>query len=295
MPRFLIVLSIVYVVLAIYGFQGFKTLFKSTWIQIIYGVMFLAALLNFIIRVINYTPGDGVRGQVAIAGGIFFSFLLLGIVFGIILLLEDVVRLFVFGYNKIAGLTETQTKFFPSRRKFISAIGLGIAALPFGALLYGMYRGKYNYKVLSYEMEFEDLPDAFDGYKITQISDVHSGSFDNRDKVAYGIDLINKQESDVILFTGDMVNDKAEEMVPWADLFSTLEARDGKFSILGNHDYGDYTSWPSDDAKAKNLQELKDLQKQMGFDLLLDTHRYLEKEGQRVALLGVENWGKRRI
>ncbi|WP_420402130.1 metallophosphoesterase [Flagellimonas sp.] len=292
MPRFLIILSIVYIVLAIYGFQGFKTLFKSTWIQILYGVLFLAALLNFIIRVLNYTPGDGVRGQIATAGGIFFSFLMLGLVLGIILLLEDVVRLFVFGYNKIAGLTEPQAKFFPSRRKFISAIGLGIAALPFGALLYGMYRGKYNYKVLTYVMEFDDLPDAFDGYQITQISDVHSGSFDNRNKVAYGIDLINKQQSDVILFTGDMVNDKAVEMEPWADLFSTLEAKDGKYSILGNHDYGDYTEWPSDEAKAQNLQDLKDLQKEMGFDLLLDTHRYLEKDGQRIALLGVENWGR---
>lgn len=292
MPRFLIILSIVYIVLAIYGFQGFKTLFKSTWIQVLYGVLFLAALLNFIIRVLNYSPGDGVRGQIATAGGIFFSFLMLGLVLGIFLLLEDVVRLFVFGYNKIAGLTEAQTKFFPSRRKFISGIALGIAALPFGALLYGMYRGKYNYKVLTYEMEFEDLPDAFDGYQITQISDVHSGSFDNRNKVAYGVDLINEQQSDVILFTGDMVNDKAAEMEPWADLFSSLKAKDGKYSILGNHDYGDYTEWPSEEAKAQNLQDLKDMQKEMGFDLLLDTHRYLEKDGQRIALLGVENWGR---
>lgn len=292
MPRFLIILSIIYIVSAIYGFQGFKTLFKNVWLHWAYGLLFLGALANFIIRVLNYTPGDGIRGQIANAGGIFFSFLLLGLVFGIFLLLEDVVRLFVFGYNRIAGLSETQTQFFPARRKFISGIALGIAALPFGALLYGMYKGKYNYKVLKYQLEFDDLPDAFDGYKITQISDVHSGSFDNRKKVAYGIDLINEQQSDVILFTGDMVNDKAEEMKPWADLFGTLEAKDGKYSILGNHDYGDYTQWESDEAKAQNLVDLKNLQKEMGFDLLLDTHRYIEKDGQRIALLGVENWGR---
>ena len=292
MPRFLIVLNIIYIIAAIYGFQGFKTLFKNVWLHWGYGVLFLVALLNFIIRVLNYTPGDGIRGQIANAAGIFFAFLLLGMVLGVVLFLEDVVRVFVYGYHKIAGASDTKTQFFPSRRKFVSGLALGIAALPFGALLYGMYKGKYNYQVLKYALEFDDLPDAFDGYQITQISDVHSGSFDNREKVAYGIDLINKQGSDVILFTGDMVNDRAEEMKPWADLFGTLKAKDGKFSILGNHDYGDYTQWESEEAKAQNLEDLKNLQRDMGFDLLLDTHRFLEKDGERIALLGVENWGR---
>ncbi|MCL6267277.1 metallophosphoesterase [Flagellimonas myxillae] len=292
MPRFLIIISIIYIVLAIYGFQGFKTIFKNIWLQWGYALLFLAALANLIIRVLAYTPGDGVRGQIANAAGIFMAFIFLALVFTVLLLLEDIVRLFVFAYNKMSNPSGSMTQFFPSRREFISKIALGVAALPFGAVLYGMFKGKYNYKVLKYELEFADLPEAFDGYQITQISDVHSGSFDNRDKVAYGIDLINKQQSDVILFTGDMVNDKAVEMEPWADLFSTLDAKDGKFSVLGNHDYGDYTSWPSDDDKKKNLQDLKDLQKDMGFDLLLDTHHYLEKDGQRIALLGVENWGR---
>ena len=291
MPRFLIVLSIIYIIAAIYGCQGFKPLFKNVWLYWVYALLFLGALVNFIIRVLNYTPGDGVRGQIANAGGIFVAFLLLALVFGVVLFLEDVVRVLVFGYEKITGVSETSTQTFPSRRKFISGIALGIAALPFGALLYGMYKGKYNYQVLKYTLEFDDLPAAFDGYQITQISDVHSGSFDNKEKVAYGIDLINKQQSDVILFTGDMVNDRAKEMEPWADLFGTLKAQDGKFSILGNHDYGDYTTWPSAEAKAQNLQDLKDLQKTMGFDLLLNEHRYLEKEGDKIALLGVENWG----
>ena len=291
MPRFLIVLSIIYIVAAIYGFQGFKTLFKNVWLHWAYGLLFLGALVNLIVRVLNYTPGDGIRGQIANAGGIFVSFLLLGLVLGVVLLLEDIIRLFVYGYNKMTVLSDNQTDFFPARRKFVSIIGLGIAALPFGALLYGMYKGKYNYQVLKYALEFEDLPDAFDGYQITQISDVHSGSFDDREKVAYGIDLINKQQSDVILFTGDMVNDKAKEMEPWAELFGTLKAKDGKFSILGNHDYGDYTGWPSTEAKAQNLEDLKNLQKKMGFDLLLNENRYLEKDGSKIALVGVENWG----
>lgn len=292
MARFLTILSILYIVMAIYGFQGFKTLLKASWIQVLYAVLFFFAWINLVVRAMNYVPGDGVRGSIAIAGGIFFSFLLLALVLGFFLLLEDIVRLFALGYNKIVGLAEGNTQYFPSRRKFVSAIGLGLAALPFGALLYGMYKGKYNYKVLKYTLEFDDLPDAFNGYQITQISDVHSGSFDDHDKVAYGIDLVNAQQSDVILFTGDLVNDKAVEMDPWKEVFSRLNAKDGKFSVLGNHDYGDYTQWESEEAKAKNLVDLKNLQKEIGFDLILDSNRYLEKDGQRIALLGVENWGR---
>jgi predicted MPP superfamily phosphohydrolase len=144
-------------------------------------------------------------------------------------------------------------------------------------------------------LEFDDLPEAFHGYKITQISDVHSGSFDDHKKVAYGIDLVNKQNSDVILFTGDLVNNKTDEMLPWVDLFSKLEAKDGVYSILGNHDYGDYTTWETEALKAQNLEDLKNLQKQMGFDLLLDEHRYIKKGNDRIALLGVENWGRGRF
>jgi len=291
MTRFLVIISIFYIVLAIYGFQAFKTLFKNPWAQLGYALAFLAALLYLVYKVATYEPGMAMRGHIAIAAGIFFSFFLLALFLGFFMLLEDVIRLFAYGYHKIAGVNEEGAAFFPSRRKFVSAVGLGIAALPFGALLYGMYKGKYNYKVLRYELEFDDLPKAFDGYQITQISDVHSGSFDDREKVAYGIDLINAQESDVIFFTGDLVNDRAVEMEPWKDLFGTLKATDGVYSVLGNHDYGDYTQWESEQAKFQNLEDLKQLQKDMGFTLLLNEHQYLQKEGERIALVGVENWG----
>src|SRR5690606_24656473 len=271
-----IVLAMFYVVFAIYGFQAFRTLFKSPWMHWIYGVLFLAALLFLAVKVMTYDPSEGFKGTAAVAGGIFGAFFLLALVLGFFLLLEDVVRLFGFGYNKIVGMTDPDASHFPSRRKFISGLALGLASIPFGALLYGMYRGKYNYQVLRYELEFDDLPDAFHNYQITQISDVHSGSFDDYKKVAYGIDLINQQKSDVIFFTGDMVNNKSEEVVPWKDVFARLEAKDGKFSILGNHDYGDYAVWDTEEAKTQNLEDLKAIQKDMGFDLILNSNRYLE-------------------
>ncbi|NOY48794.1 MAG: metallophosphoesterase, partial [Chlorobi bacterium] len=127
---------------------------------------------------------------------------------------------------------------------------------------------------------------------ITQISDIHSGSFDNREKIEYAVNLVNEQQSDIILFTGDLVNNKAEEMLPWKEVFSKLEAKDGMFSILGNHDYGDYVRWETDADKKQNLKDLAKVQQEIGFDLLLNESRFLEKNGQRIALIGVENWGK---
>ncbi len=171
-------------------------------------------------------------------------------------------------------------------------MALGIAAIPFTSLLYGMIKGRYNFKVLKYELEFEDLPQAFDGYTITQISDIHSGSFDNHNKRKYAVDLINEQQSDVILFTGDLVNNIVDEMKDWKSLFSTLKANDGVYSILGNHDYGDYIRWENKVDKTKNISDLKKLQAEMGWDLLLNEHRYLEKDQERIALIGVENWGE---
>jgi hypothetical protein len=155
-----------------------------------------------------------------------------------------------------------------------------------------MIKGKYNYKVLQYTLEFDDLPSSFDGYTLTQISDIHSGSFDNPEKVKYAVDLVNKQQSDLILFTGDLVNNVAQEMDAWKDTFATLKATDGVYSVLGNHDYGDYVSWESAEKKQENLQALIALQKDMGWDVLLNESRTIQKNQQAIKLVGVENWGE---
>lgn len=295
MPRFLVVLCICYPLFAFYGFQAFRTLFKASWMHWACGLLFLGALLFVLVQQITYDPSNGFRGTVAVATGVFLSFFLLAVLLGAAMLLEDVVRVLVWGYRKALGVVSAQGNYWPSRRKFVSGIALGLAAIPFGALLYGMFRGKYNYQVVHYALEFDDLPEAFNGYRITHISDIHCGSFDNRAKVAYGVELINAQQSDVIFFTGDMVNNVASELEPWKAVFGQLEAKDGKFSVLGNHDYGDYVAWASEADKAKNLEDLKTLQGEMGFEVLLNSHRYLEKEGQRIALVGVENWGRGRF
>ncbi|WP_405410630.1 metallophosphoesterase [Maribacter sp. Asnod1-A12] len=280
-----------YVALSCYVLQALKTITKQPWWSWIYIAISLAVMLNFIYQ---FSIGEETGRVLSIPKSYAFGFLLTMLTFNIITILflfsEDIYRFIAGAYQKMYG--EEKQFGLPARRRFLSLLALGVAAVPFGALLYGMYKGKYNFKVLKYDLEFEDLPDSFDGYQITQISDIHSGSFDDRKKIEYAVNLINQQKSDVLLFTGDMVNNMTSEMEPWADLFSTLHAKDGKFSVLGNHDYGDYIPWDTEELKQQNLEDLKTLQKEMGFDLLLNEHRYLQKGDDKIALVGVENWGK---
>lgn len=177
-----------------------------------------------------------------------------------------------------------------SRSVFMSWLGLGVGGGLFGTLIYG-FSNKYRYNVKNVSLQFPNLPDAFKGFKIVHISDVHSGSFTNKKGVEHGIDTILKQGADIILFTGDLVNDHADEMNDYTDVFSKLSAPMGVFSTLGNHDYGDYKKWPSAEAKVQNLERLKQMQKDMGWRLLMNEHVVLEKNGQQIALLGIENWG----
>ena len=220
---------VIYVVLDIYAFQAIKTITKSSWVHYFYLAISLLVLGNFLYQFLQ--PGQG--RVLSIAKSYAFGFLLSLLSAKLILVLfmfgEDLVRLVIGGIRKVSG--SQAEKMIPSRRGFLSKIALGIAAIPFASLLYGMYKGKYNYRVLKYELTFDDLPEAFDGYQITQISDIHSGSFDNHKEIEYAVNLANEQQSDVIFFTGDLVNNLASEMKDWKSLFSTKKAKDGVFSI----------------------------------------------------------------
>ena len=218
--------------------------------------------------------------------GLFLSWLLFVTLISIFFLGETLVRLFC------APFRTKKEKVIPSRRRFVSLIGMGVAAIPFAGMIYGMLWGRYNYRVVKHTLYFDDLPEAFDGYRVVHISDIHSGSFDNAEKVQYGIDMINAQQGDVIFFTGDLVNNKAEEMRPWIAHFKQLHAKDGVYSVLGNHDYGDYVQWDSPDEKAKNLEALKQIHQQLGFCLLNNESVFLSRGQQRIAVVGVENWGQ---
>ncbi len=290
--RWIIRLTILFVIvlaLEFYAFQALKTVSKSKIIRYSWILVSVIAYINFFYVAITYDKTQGQTPQFQMAMGVMLTVLLPKLVVLLAMFGEDIYR----GILKLFSVISSgETKSLAGRRKFISQIALGLAAIPFASFIYGIIQGKYNYKVLKYQLSFKDLPDAFDGYTITQISDIHSGSFTNKEKIQYGVDLINQQKSDVMLFTGDIVNNKSDEMDDWIDVFSKLEAKEGKYSVLGNHDYGDYMEWRNPQDKIDNFQRVKDIHKEIGFDLLLDEHRYLEKDGQKIALVGVENWGK---
>lgn len=159
-------------------------------------------------------------------------------------------------------------------------------------LILVLYQSRHHYKIHRTTISFSDLPEAFDGFTITQLSDIHAGSFTSTKGVQKGVSLVNEQKSDIIIFTGDLVNNKADEMEPWIDTFAQLNARYGMFSILGNHDYGDYVTWESKEAKAQNLERLKEIHQEMGFRLLLNESVSIQKEEDSIGIIGVENWGK---
>jgi len=275
-----------------YAFQALKTVTQNKVWWAFYGVTVSLILGNIIWQTLIFDRSVGWTPWIAYGVGSFIALLSGQLVMILVLFFEDLSRIALSVYHFFATEQKIQ---LPERRKFFSQVALALGAIPFSSLLYGMYQGRYNYRVLKYTLTYPSLPDSFDGFQITQISDLHCGSFDHPEKVAYGMEMINQQKSDLLLFTGDLVNNKSSEARPWVDLVANIEAPYGKFSVLGNHDYGDYSSWESEAAKQKNMEEMYQTHKDMGFDLLLNESRYIEKNGEKIALVGVENWGAGRF
>ncbi|QIA07806.1 metallophosphoesterase [Draconibacterium halophilum] len=219
-------------------------------------------------------------------------------VFIIFVLLKDIQLLIQKIFNwlkrkKNKGLTPNNSGRKMERAEFLYQMGLVLAAVPFASILYGVTKGKFNYRVMRESLHFEKLPKSFRGLKIVQISDMHLGSFNKKfDQVAKAVELINEQEADILLFTGDLVNNFAEETEGWAPVLSQLKAKIGKYSVLGNHDYGDYSEWKSEAEKEKNLAAIKKFHQKIGFRLLLNETETISINNEEIALAGVENWGK---
>ena len=283
-----------------YVYSGLKTFtadWQSTRLRQLanwgYLVISVSVTLILLLGVGSFSTAKGMTPFHEWVLSIFLTLLFTKLFFVIILFLGDTGRLFYGVINNIAKPKgKTITPFFPARRKFISEIAILVAAVPFTGFLYAMLKGKYDFKLHRQTLFFNDLPDAFDGFTITQVSDIHSGSFDNTEAVQRGIDLAKAQKSDLFVFTGDLVNNAAWEIEPYIDRFSQLKAPYGQFSILGNHDYGDYIVWESEAEKHANLEKLKEYHHSLGYRLLLDENVVIEKNGQKISLIGVQNWGK---
>ena len=268
----------------IYSFQAIKTVSKKkvrlTYILVNVILYFLLFFQIFFI--------ENVRESALLT----YNFTLLFILFVsktiLILFLfpEDILRVIKFLFSKIQN-----KKIDNSRRKFISNLSLAVAAIPIPIMIHGITRGRYNFKVVNHEIGFKDLPESFDGYTITHLSDFHCGSFESRSKLKYAIDLVNEQNSDLIAFTGDFVNNTYTEILPWIDEFKKINSKDGKFSILGNHDYGDYYDWGNEENKKLGFKKLIEIQNELGFKVLRDESVHIKKNNEKISLVGVENWG----
>ncbi len=192
--------------------------------------------------------------------------------------------------NSLAQTTRKYPRI--GRKKFLSQLGIIFATLPFISVLFGMIKGRFAFFTRHQRINYPNLPSAFDGFKIVQVSDIHLGSFASSYHKLEGIvDIINNEHPDVILFTGDLVNNFAEETYGWEGLFQQLKAPFGKFSILGNHDYGDYSKWDTPQAKQINFDGIVDAHRKFGFRLLRNQSVSLSVNGEEIALTGVENWG----
>ena len=182
-----------------------------------------------------------------------------------------------------------------SRSEFLSQAALVATAIPFGAMAYGVISGAHDYRVKRITVKLPNLPKSFDGLKIGQVSDIHSGSFFNKTAVKGGVEMMMNEKPDVLFFTGDLVNNESSEVKEYTEIFNKLKAPLGVFSVTGNHDYGNYKAWSSQEAKKKNFQDLLAAHKHMGYDILMNEHRIVEQGGEKIAILGIENWGTGRF
>ena len=260
-----------------YFYQAVQTLTSNLFILYGYWLVDLLLIAGLIYVMVMRRPNNSLSSLISGLMGLFLLSFVPKAFAMPVLLLEDLTRLF---------------QGFPPRTVWVSELAVAIAAVPFLALIYGLSGGRHHYRVHKETLYFNDLPDAFNGFTLTQLSDIHSGSFTSQNGVEKGINMVNAQSSDLILFTGDLVNNEAAEMDRWIPVFSKLKAAYGKFSVLGNHDYGDYIKWEKESDKHNNLVRLKEVHEDIGFRLLLNEAVTIKKDGQRISLIGVENWGK---
>lgn len=295
---FLVLLLIIYLGFDIYTFYGLSSLTTAqSFFCTLYwsiSIIVLAGFYKVSIDLQRFT--EGVRSLATnLLLGFGFAVFVGKIIFSVLLLTQDLGRLLVgiasMVSTTISELTGTPT--IPSRKDVITLISALLAGVPFVSMIYGMTVGKYRYAVDKIKLSFPDLPDSFIGFKIIQISDIHSGTFDSVEQVQKGIDMIMEQEADMILFTGDLVNSNKNEIDPYIKTFARLNAPFGMYSVMGNHDYYGMYRIPKGDYASKSayLADFNDKHKKMGFQIMNNTSKVITKGNSSIRLIGVENWG----
>lgn len=287
---------LLYLALDYYVFQVVRSLTTEsgeTYKRFVY-VMYWSVSILAVIGVMLYNQLDpaSFKSLRTFITSFFFINLVAKLFASLVLLGDDVRRgvSYVFQFFQ----TDVSPK-DPGRSEFMGKAALITGALPLTALSFGIISGAHDYRVRKRVLNLPNLPKAFDGIRIVQISDIHTGSFFNKTAVAGGVDLINQQKPDLLLFTGDLVNNESSEAKPYLDIFKKATAPLGVYSTMGNHDYGDYKGWNSPEGKQKDVKNLQDMHRYMGWDILLNENRIIKVDGETFALMGIENWGAGRF
>ena len=264
-----------------------KWLFWGLPVIIIVGTSLLFAFQH-------HVPHNKLLSYFNVFSGAFVLFYVPKLVFIIFNIFDDI----IFSIRKTISLKKNQKDESESkgkkitRRKLLNQVGIIFAGVPFLSLFYGIMHGRFDFTIRRHNLNYSNLPAKFDGLKIVQISDFHLGAFmHHEDQVQEIVQLINHKNADLLLFTGDLVNNLSTEIDPFFDILKSLKARVGKYAILGNHDYGEYVPWKSEEEKKKNVSRIIQLEKEIGFDVLLDESRQIQIEEETIELLGIQNWG----
>jgi len=299
--RFLI-FFIVILLIELYFLQALKTIsidYSPSKRKLVLGIGYTLAAINALLGIVSlvYPPPEW-NTFFRLVSSLFLILFVCKLIGSTFLLVDDVVRLVrwigsYINFSKASEAIETENVHKISRLKFFSYIAVTFTVIPAVSFIYGMIKGAYKYRVHKVKVSASNIPSAFNGFKIVQLSDIHCGSFLDTEPLIKAFNMVLEQKPDMILFTGDLVNNEASETEPHLEAFKMLKAPYGVFSSLGNHDYGDYKQWDSKEAKLKNLDTLKNVHQQSGWRLLMNEHLAIEKDGEKIGLLGVENWGGR--
>ena len=293
-PIFILVFVSILILIDFYIFHVLKTLSQGASSQV-KSIIFVAYWALCVVSVTSFMLFPFISNPYfrQYVFSISIGWVLTQVMMTLFFLIDDIRRGGFWAIGKITSTTGAQfinTENGIPRSAFLTWLGVGLSSTLFFSLLYG-FGNKYNYRLVSKKVSIKNLPLAFKGFKIIHISDIHSGSLKEKEAVLKGIHLINEQKADLVLFTGDLVNDRATEMHDWMDVFSQIKAPHGVYSTLGNHDYGDYVQWDSVEAKQQNLRDLANVHAQLGWRLLMNENVSIQKDNESIRLVGIENWG----
>lgn len=292
---FLIVGALFFLAIDYYFFQAVKISIRGLaettqrWIKIVYWIIPVVSILLTFAGFVLYPEYLSAKVRNLMAASVFIIYIskVVGLVF---FLVGDIINLFRNLVQKISGGTDSASETI-SRSEFLAKGALAVGGAHMGLMAYGIISGAHDYRVRKVPLYLKNLPKSFEGMTIAQLSDIHTGSFYNKTAVQGGVDMLLANKPDVVFFTGDLVNNESKELKDYFDVFKKVKAPLGVFSTLGNHDYGDYIQWDSEEKKAKNLETLIAGHKLLGWDILMDENRSIKLGGEHLGILGIQNWG----